>query len=121
MSKNKSKSLSWDAFQALGNPDNPELKEEKQEEQVNAENYNHLMEVRVWLDKKNRGGKKATLIKGLDLDDDQLKSLGKKIKSHCGVGGAAKNGEIIIQGDQRKKVLDYLLGNGYQKTKLAGG
>ena len=122
MSKNKNKALSWDDFQALGNPNNPELENlEVEDEKVDEQNFNHLMDVRIWLDKKNRGGKKATIIKGLELTEDQLKELSKTLKSLCGVGGAAKDGEIIIQGDQRKKVLQYLLDNGYKKTKLAGG
>jgi len=121
MSKNKSKTLSWDAFQSLGNPDNPELENDDISEEVESEDYRHLMEVRIWLDKKNRGGKTASVIKGIDFENDQLKALGKELKSKCGVGGAVKNGEIIIQGDQRQKLLKALLEKGFKKTKLAGG
>ena len=123
MSQNKNKTLSWDAFQSLGNPDNPELEhlDDSDDAQPPLDDYSHLMDVRIWLDKKNRRGKKATIIKGLDLEEEQLKSLAKDIKSQCGVGGNAKNGEIIIQGDHRKKVLDILISKGFRKSKLAGG
>tara|TARA_B100000497_G_C7608228_1_gene365245 strand:+ start:49 stop:411 length:363 start_codon:yes stop_codon:yes gene_type:complete len=120
MSKNNNKTLSWDAFQSLGNPNNPELEIVKEDEPDKMD-YNHLMDVRIWLDKKNRKGKKATLIKGLELNDDALSSLCKELKSKCGVGGAAKDGEIIIQGDNRKKVMEILIEKGYTKSKLAGG
>ena len=60
MSKNKNTSLSWEAFQAMGNPDNPDLNSDAQEtehQDSNQVDYNHLMQVRIWLDKKNRKGK----------------------------------------------------------------
>jgi translation initiation factor 1 len=76
--------------------------------------------LRVWLDTKNRGGKAATLIKGFAGSEDDLKSLAKSLKQYCGVGGSDKDGEIIIQGDQREKVLRYLLDNGYSQSKKAG-
>lgn len=81
---------------------------------------NHKQDLRVWLDSKSRGGKTATLIKGFVGTDADLNDLAKKLKNHCGTGGSAKEGEIIIQGDQREKVLNYLLNNKY-KAKKAGG
>lgn len=120
MSKNKQKSLSWDAFQSLGNPENGVLPEENVQEGKD-ENYNHTYDVRVWLDKKHRGGKTASVIKGIEATDEELKALCKELKTKCGVGGSSKNGEIIIQGDQRQKILKHLLAKGYTKTKLAGG
>ena len=77
-------------------------------------------DLRIWLDRKNRKGKAVTLIQGFECSDDVLKGLAKKLKSACGVGGAAKNDEIVIQGDHRKKVLEMLQKDGY-KVKLAGG
>lgn len=74
----------------------------------------------VYLDKKNRGGKVATLIKGFQGTDDDAKILGKKLKTLCGVGGSVKDNEIIIQGDFREKIMEFLKKEGY-KTKRVGG
>ena len=73
--------------------------------------------LRIWLETKHRAGKAATVVKGFIGMDEDLEALGKKLKSFCGTGGSAKDGEIIIQGDQREKVLQWLLKNGYKLTK----
>lgn len=77
--------------------------------------------VRVTLDRKQRGGKEVTLIIGLEESEETIKELGSFLKSKCGVGGSAKNGEIIVQGDHREKVIQLLKEKGYTNTKKTGG
>lgn len=77
-------------------------------------------DLRVWLDRKQRGGKTVTLVKGFVGTDDDLNELARLLKTRCGVGGAAKDGEIIIQGDHRDRVIEILVKAGY-KCKKAGG
>jgi translation initiation factor 1 len=76
--------------------------------------------LKVWLDRKQRKGKTVTLIEGFVGNDDDLKDLAKILKTKCGVGGTAKDGEIIIQGDRREKIMGILSAEGY-KAKKAGG
>lgn len=77
-------------------------------------------ELRVWLDRKQRAGKQVTLVRGFVGSDEDLRELARLLKSRCGVGGTAKDGEIVIQGDFRDRVVDILLREGY-KAKKAGG
>jgi len=81
---------------------------------------NNQQKLEAHLDKKNRGGKVATVIKGFEGNDEDFKALAKKLKTLCGVGGTAKDGEIIIQGNFREKIMDALAKEGY-KVKRVGG
>ncbi len=77
--------------------------------------------LKVRLDRKKRKGKTVTLIEGFVGTEADLKDLGKTLKSKCGVGGSAKDGEIIVQGDHKTRVVDLLKNMGYSKTKASGG
>ncbi len=73
--------------------------------------------LRIRIDTKRRAGKAVTLIEGFIGKEVDLEELGKRLKTFCGTGGSAKDGEIIIQGDQREKVLQWLKKNGYSQVK----
>jgi translation initiation factor 1 len=76
--------------------------------------------LKIKLETKHRGGKTVTLIEGFIGTAEDLEALGKSLKNFCGTGGSAKDGEIIIQGDQREKVLQWLMKNGYKNAKRVG-
>lgn len=79
---------------------------------------NKEQDLRVW--KEFHGGKAVTIIRNFVGTAADMEQLGKELKIKCGVGGSVKNGEILIQGDQREKVMKLLLEKGY-KAKKAGG
>ena len=99
---------------------NPEYKYEngahEEHETLPAQKQN----LKVQLDRKNRAGKNVTLITGFVGTADDLNSLAKLLKTKCGVGGSAKDGEILIQGDFCNRVMDILKNEGY-KVKRSGG
>lgn len=75
-------------------------------------------DLRVWRDSRHRAGKVVTVVRGFVGTDDDLAALGRLLKKGCGVGGAVKEGEIIIQGDHRDRVTELLLREGYRCKKV---
>ena len=74
--------------------------------------------LRVILETKHRAGKTVTIVYGFVGTEEDMNVLGKALKNHCGTGGSVKEGEMIIQGDHRQKVFQYLQQKGYKKLKL---
>lgn len=96
---------------------NPDFKYETENEAEQDTLPKEKQQLRISLDKRNRKGKAVTLITGFVGTNEDLESLGKFLKVKCGVGGSAKDGEIIIQGDFRVKVLELLQKEGYAKSR----
>ncbi|MDA8980142.1 translation initiation factor [Chitinophagales bacterium] len=97
-------------------PDN--IPEEEIEEIPALEN--HEQKLYVSIDKKQRGGKKVTLVEGFQGHEDDLADLGKELKKLCGTGGSVKDGDIIVQGDNRDKIVAYLQKEGYVVKRKGG-
>lgn len=116
--KPKPVKISWEDLQNMGNPENaPELIEEK-----NGQADHLKLPIKVHYERKGRGGKEAVVIRGMEtLEEGLLEITCKQIKSRLGVGGSVKEGEIIIQGNQREKVVAILTELGYRQIKKAGG
>lgn len=96
---------------------NPDFRYETSEEEETETLPKNQQKLRVSMEKKGRGGKTVTLIKGFVGVEDDLKDLGKLLKTKCGVGGSVKDGEIIIQGDFKQRIIDLLKSEGYTQTK----
>jgi translation initiation factor 1 len=96
---------------------NPDFQFEQQEDHETVPAAQQ--DLRVWLEKNHRGGKTACIIKGFIGKEEDLNDLAKMLKAKCGTGGAVKDGEAIIQGDHRDKIVELLLKAGY-KAKKAG-
>ncbi len=112
----KKKKISWENDNELVYSTN-----QKTQEQINASDPAAEQKLRVRLEKNGRGGKVVSLIYGFRGNDKDLNSLAKTLKSSCGTGGSAKNGEIIIQGDHVDKIIQKLKDMGYAQTKKGGG
>lgn len=97
---------------------NPDYHYQKEDEETEATQPKEKQLLRISLDKRNRKGKAVTLVTGFRGSDEDLQELGKLLKMRCGVGGSAKEGEIIVQGDHRTKVLDILQNEGYAEARI---
>ena len=95
----------------------PHFKSFDDEDEKNISLLPGEQKLRVRLDTKHRAGKAVTLLEGFSGNSQEKEDIGKKLKTFCGTGGSVKDGEIIVQGDQRDKVLQWLLKNGYKQSK----
>ena len=100
---------------------NPDFEYSYEQEEEQDELPAQQQKLRVLIDRKQRRGKEVTLVTGFVGPEDSLKDLAKFLKSKCGVGGSAKDGEIIVQGNHRDKVVALLKDKGYTQTKPSGG
>ena len=112
--KNKKKDISGLVYSTNQNYDYSY--DDEQEEETLPPNEQDL---RIVLDRKKAGKVVTTIIDFIGSKED-LKTLGKELKTYCGVGGTVKNGEILIQGDFRDKILALLLKKGYKAKKKGG-
>ena len=95
----------------------PDFKFEEEEQHIQETLAPTDQNLRIRFETKHRGGKTVTLVQGFIGKEEDLEETGKKLKNYCGTGGSVKDREIIIQGDQRDKVLQWLLKSGYAKSK----
>ena len=116
MAKKKMKRINTDGF-VFSTDSQFEFEDETQEQESIANNQQKLI---AKLERKGRGGKVVTIVEGFVGSDDDLKDLGKMLKNKCGTGGSVKDGEIVMQGDIRNKVVDLLTKEGF-KVKKSGG
>ena len=96
---------------------NPDFKYSTQQHEA-ASVSKGQQNLRVLLDKKNRGGKTVTLVAGFTGKDEEIEKLAKELKTKCGVGGSVKDREILIQGDHRDRILNLLVAAGYGAKKV---
>lgn len=96
---------------------NPDFSYQLDEKEEPATVDPKQQKLRVSIEKKGRGGKTVTVISGFIGSEDDLKELGRMLKTKCGVGGAVKDGEILIQGEFKQRVIDLLKAEGYSQTK----
>jgi translation initiation factor 1 len=99
---------------------NPNFSYQEEEEDIQDTLPKNQQKLYVSIDKKQRAGKEVTLIEGFIGLEDDLKELGKVLKSKCGVGGSVKDGEILIQGNFRDKIIELLQKEGYGVKRKGG-
>lgn len=112
MAKQKFKSFSNIVFST-----DPGFKPQEEVFQQSISLPANQQKIKVRLETKHRGGKAVTLVENYQASEEEQADLGKKLKTHCGTGGSVKDGEILIQGDQRDKVLAWLHKNGFSAAK----
>ena len=103
-------------FSGLVFSTNPDLMKEETPEETHTPEPKH-QKLKVRIEKKQRAGKTVTIIDGFAGTEEDFTDLGKKLKTKCGAGGSAKDGEILIQGDYREKIVTWLKEWGYTQTK----
>lgn len=96
---------------------NPSWQEESEDDDIESAIPSSAQKLRIRLETKHRGGKKATIIQGFQGSDSELEALAKSLKTKLGTGGSAKDGEIIIQGDYVSKAKLLLIQLGYKDVK----
>lgn len=106
----------FNSFSSLVFSTNPDAFKEESKEDL-PEILPQDQKLRVRIEKKHRGGKTVTLITGFEGTDNALSELSKKLKAKCGTGGTAKDGEILIQGEYKEKIIIWLKEWGYTQTK----
>ncbi len=122
----KKKKNRQDGFVFSTDPDhNPEdhpfghlLQGSYKKESIDTDSNDQILRIHLV---RRKGNKEVTLVKGFEGSTEELKALGKMLKTKCGGGGTVKDGEILIQGNHREKVRKLLIDEGYRNTKLAGG
>lgn len=111
------KNNDWKARLNIVYSTNPDFNYENIEREETNTLPKNGQKLRVSMEKKGRGGKTVTLIRGFIGTENDLKELAKLLKTKCGVGGSTKDGEIIIQGDFKQRIIDLLKTEGYTQTK----
>lgn len=96
---------------------NPDFAYEQETEEETPTLEKNRQPLRVNIERKGRGGKTVTVIKGFTGIESDLNALGKLLKTKCGTGGSVKEGEILIQGDMKQRVIETLRAEGYTQTK----
>ncbi len=119
MQKGEKGSLADQLRLKLGLPEEytPQIEDSTYTTKEEEQQYNTKGKIIVLLEKKGRAGKQVTIVRGFESSEEQIEGIGKQIKTQCGVGGAVKDGEIIIQGDKRDKIVQILTNMGFNAKR----
>jgi translation initiation factor 1 len=119
MSKKQKKIRDFSDLASFAYSTNPDYEPEYEDNDIEGMLPNEQY-LEAHFSKKGRGGKVVTVIKGFEGTEQELKALGKELKNKMGVGGSVKDDEIIIQGNNREKIVAYLKEKGYNVKKIGG-